>query len=141
MTTLCLSAVKLELAWLLDSLVRPERLKVPGVKLWSGQIGGRPVLMAACGIGPQSARGALERLGSRFEFARVVHFGVCGALSTGPEICRPVLARRIQAAWEPGLEPYEFEPPPAGFFDSLSPEVRPISGRTWMRRKRNVGRP
>ncbi|MCE5270093.1 hypothetical protein LLH00_02280 [bacterium] len=126
MKLLCVSAVKLELAWLLERLARPERTEVKGLKAWSGLIEGHRVRLACLGIGPAPARNAMESLLQNEAYARVYHFGLCGALSPGLDLCRPVLARSVAAAWDPSREPLALEPAPPGAFDSL--ELRPLEG-------------
>lgn len=126
MKLLCVCAVKLELAWLLEHLARPERIRLKGLKAWNGLIEGRPVRLACLGIGPAAARSAMENLLEAEHYGRVFHFGLCGALSPGLDLCRPVLARSVAAAWDPSSAPLALEPAPPGAFDSL--ELQPVEG-------------
>lgn len=119
-------AVKLELAWLLERLARPERLKLKGLKAWSGRIEGRETLLACIGIGPVAARENIERLLTGGKFGRAYHFGLCGALSAGFDLCRPVVAKSVAAAWAPSLEPLYPDMPSRETLEALS--ARPLEG-------------
>jgi adenosylhomocysteine nucleosidase len=126
MRIICICAVKLELAWLLEHLARPERLKLKGVKAWSGRIEGCEALLACIGIGPIAARENLERLLASGGFDRAYHFGLCGALAAGFDLCRPVVARSVVAAWDPSHEPLIPDMPSLEALEALS--VRPLEG-------------
>ncbi len=126
MRILLICAVKLELVWLLEQLARPERLKLKGAKAWSGRIEGRDALLACIGIGPAVARENLERLLAGGKFDRAYHFGLCGALAAGFDLCHPVVARSVAAAWEPSQEPLIPDMPSRETLETLS--VRPLEG-------------
>lgn len=129
MPVLCVSAARLELAWLLGRLKRPGRVMIRGMKVWTGILEEIPVVLACCGIGPERARESMGRLFDRFEAGRVLHFGVCGGLSDRFPLGRAVAAFSVSSAWEPELEPMELFRAGEGPFKRLPPGDSPAEGR------------
>jgi adenosylhomocysteine nucleosidase len=92
MTTAILSALSEEQSSLIQHLARPQRLMHAGRAFWTGELQGRPVVLALSGIGKVAAATTATALAERFGVARIVFTGVAGGVGAGVNVGDVVVA-------------------------------------------------
>ena len=109
MRTVYLAAMRFEASALARRVAGARKARDTGPrdtglrKAVSGAIGGRPVLIAVSGIGPQAARAAAEAcvdLARQGRCRRVVWIGIAGALSPGLKVGDLIVATSVTSAEE-----------------------------------------
>lgn len=92
MTTAILSALSGEQSSLIQHLAHPQRLMHAGRAFWTGELQGRPVLLALSGIGKVAAATTATALIERFGVSRIIFTGVAGGLGEGVNVGDVVVA-------------------------------------------------
>ena len=87
-----LSALLQEQVGLLDMLQMPRKLVHAGRDFWSGELHGKPVVLALSRIGKVAAATTAAALIERFQAGRIVFTGVAGGLKTGVNVGDVVVA-------------------------------------------------
>jgi nucleoside phosphorylase len=124
----CISAVKIEIEWLLSRLGSAQKHKIPGGRLWVGKIGSHRLGLFCCGVGPQKACRGMQSLSSVFPAERVYHLGVCGSLTDSLEPGTPVIARAVISSYAAEQQAVELDPPGAEDLENIAAETSPRLG-------------
>ena len=130
----CVSAVKIEIEWLPNRLGSSQKYKIPGGRLWVGEIASHRLGLFCSGVGPEKARRGMQSLSSVFPAERVFHLVVCRSLTDNLKPETPVVARAVISSYAANPQAIELDPPgsecflPAGAW-AYSPPVtrRPVS--------------
>ncbi|OGF98849.1 MAG: hypothetical protein A2Z86_04120 [Candidatus Glassbacteria bacterium GWA2_58_10] len=124
----CISALKIEISWLLGRLGKVSRTVGPIGPLWRGVFQSHEIDCLLCGAGPEKCRQRLERLDLSAGTELIIHLGICGALDPGLELGRPLLAETVKAAWAPEEAPLALYLPEHLSYAELTPELIPLRG-------------
>jgi len=124
----CISAVKIEIEWLLNRLGSSQKHKIPGGRLWVGGIGSHRLGLFCCGVGPEKARRGIQSLSSVFPAERVYHLGVCGSLTGRLEPGTPVAARAVISSYAAEQQAIKLDPPGAEELENIAGETSPQLG-------------
>ena len=124
----CVSAVKIEIEWLLSRLASPRKLKISGGGLWVGELGAHRLGLFCCGVGPEKARRGMQSLSAVFPAERVYHLGVCGSLTESLEPGTCVIARAVISSYAAEQRAVELDPPGVEELEDIVPESPPQPG-------------
>ncbi len=128
MRIVCVSAVKIEIEWLLSRLGSSQKYKIPGGRLWVGKIGAHRLGLFCCGVGPEKARRGMQSLSSVFPAERVFHLGVCGSLTHSLKPETPMVARAVISSYAADQQAIELDPPGAEELENIAAEISPQLG-------------
>ncbi len=124
----CVSAVKIEIEWLLGRLASPRKLKIPGGRLWVGELGVHRLGLFCCGVGPEKARRGMQSLSAVFPTERVYHLGVCGSLTESLEPGTCVIARAVISSYAAEQRSIRLDSPGVEELENIVPENPPQPG-------------
>lgn len=125
----CISAFKMEAAWLLSRLTDTRKFKIDGIRTWTGRLGEHEVTFLICGAGPDKARQSLERCGSLQQAERIFHLGVCGALHPGLSRYKTLIAETVAATYKPESGPIRLSDLDEELLTCLEPGQVPVKGK------------
>ncbi|MEA2062507.1 MAG: hypothetical protein U9P14_02310 [Gemmatimonadota bacterium] len=126
----CVSAMKMEISWLLGRLVSVRKHKVQGGgRLWTGRLDRHQVALFCCGVGPEKARAGMLNLSEIFEAQRFYLAGVCGSLTGKLGIGTPVVASAVCSSYDQASQTaIELDLPDMEVLDGVVPGITPASG-------------
>ncbi len=90
-----LGAMDIEVAQIKGALTSPVTTSIHGIDFTRGQLEGREVVVAQCGIGKVNAAACAQMLIDRFGPALVINVGVGGSLSPDLRLGDIAVARRV----------------------------------------------
>ncbi len=109
-TLAVLGAFDQEVTLLEKTLIDARSRDIEGIQFTSGQVGGRPVVVASTGVGKVNAAMVTTLLVEHFKPAKVIFTGIAGAVDPNLEPGDIVIARRtahhdMGSWWPEGIEP------------------------------------
>jgi nucleoside phosphorylase len=125
----CISALKMEAAWLLSRLTDARVFKIDRIRTWTGRLGEHEVSFLICGVGPEKARQSLEGCGMLQEAEHIFHLGVCGALDPGLSRYKVLIAETVAATYEPENVPIRLKDLDEKLLAGLQPGQVPVKGK------------
>lgn len=129
MRIVCISAFRMEAAWLLSRLIDTRKSKIDQVRTWTGRLGEHEVSFLICGAGPDKARQSLERCGLLQEAGHIFNLGVCGALHTGLPRYRTLIGETVAATYEPDSAPIRLNDPDDRLLAGIESGQVPVKGK------------
>jgi len=125
----CISALKMESAWLLSRLADTRVFRAGRIRTWTGRLGEHEVTFLVCGVGPDKAGQSLESCGILQQAERIFHLGVCGSLHPGLSRYKALVADTVAATYEPESGPIRLNGFDEELLAGLQPGQVPVKGK------------